>query len=44
MVEVDGKIDEMKEFSKYAIGRWLFPDEAEVEVKDSEAAHKMFQN
>lgn len=44
LVEVDGKIDEMKEFSKYAIGRWLFPEEAEVEVKDSEAAHKMFQN
>ena len=45
LVEVDGKVDEMKEFSLDSIGRWLFPEEDDVVVPedDNDMAHKLFQ-
>jgi len=42
-VEIDGKIENVKEFSIYSIGRWLFPEAEDVTVVDAEQAHKMFR-
>jgi len=41
-VEIDEKKEEAKEFSLFSIGRWLFPDIADVEVIDPEKAHRSF--
>ena len=43
LVEVGGKLDEMKEFSLYSIGRWIFPDAKDVTVEDKDMAHKLFR-
>ncbi len=42
IVEIDGDEEEVKEFSIYSIGRWLFPEIEDVEVIDPEKAHRIF--
>lgn len=41
-VEVNGRTENLKEFLKSSIGRWLFPNKEDVLVKDPETAHRMF--
>lgn len=42
IIDVDGKTEELKKFSLQSIGRWIFPDVADVEILDKEMAHKFF--
>ncbi len=42
VVEIDGKEEEVKEFSIYSIGRWLFPEADDVEIPDQARAHRIF--
>ena len=42
VVEIDGKKEEAKEFSLFSIGRWLFPDMADMEIIDPDKAHRSF--
>ena len=42
IVEIDGEEEDVKEFSIYSIGRWLFPDPEDVKVVDEAKAHKIF--
>lgn len=42
IVEIDGEEEDAKEFSVYAIGRWLFPEIEDVEIVDPEKAHRIF--
>jgi len=43
VIEIDGKQEEVKEFSVYSIGKWLYPSMDEVDVKNKETAHKTFR-
>lgn len=42
IVEIDGKDEEVKEFSITSIGKWLFPEMEDVDVVDKDKAHKIF--
>ena len=42
MAEIDGVVEDVKEFALSSIGRWLFPEADDVKVIDPEKAHKMF--
>ena len=36
-------VEQVKEFPKDAIGRWLFPDKEDVQVEDKASCHKIFR-
>ena len=43
VITIDGDVEQVKEFPKDAIGRWLFPDKEDVQVEDKASCHKIFR-
>ena len=43
VIGMDGEVEEVKEFPRNAIGKWLFPDKEDVKVVRKEEAHKLFK-
>ena len=43
VITIDGDVEQVKEFPKDAIGRWLFPDKEDVQVEDKTSCHKIFR-